>query len=108
MKRAILASLTGMVGLSVLAMSCASGDPSVGDAEGVGSVSDELAKCLGGKIGDSNYCNVGCKCDLGEGDCDSVNECNIDATHGQLYCVGKTTQFGHARAANACAPLHCG
>lgn len=108
MKRAILASLTGMVGLSVLAMSCASGDPSVvEEAEGVGSVSEELSKCLGGKIGDSNYCNATCKCNLGEGDCDSVNECNVDPTYGQLFCTGQTTFFGHARAGNACAPQHC-
>jgi hypothetical protein len=81
-------------------VSCAS---AVGeDTEGLGGLSESLSKCAGGKLGDSNYCSATCKCNAGEGDCDSANEC----TGGSL-CVGKGLYF-YGVASNACAPAHCG
>jgi|GEM_PF-2286633 len=108
MHRAILAGLFGLSGLSLLAMSCASSSPGDTAEEGVGAISEELSKCLGGKIGSSDYCSASCKCDLGEGDCDFTADCGVDPTLGQLYCTSLTTRFNPAaKNANACAPLHC-
>lgn len=108
MHRAILAGLFGLSGLSLLAMSCASSDPGDTAEEGVGAISEELSKCLGGVLGASDYCSATCKCNLGEGDCDSTSECNVDATLGQLYCTSLTTRYNPAaKNGNACAPLHC-
>jgi hypothetical protein len=97
-------------GISLLAMSCASSNPGDGDTaeEGVGSISQDVSKCSGGTIGDSNYCSASCKCNYGEGDCDGATECGTHPTFGQLQCTGKTTYFGAAKAGDACAPLHCG
>jgi hypothetical protein len=105
MKRAIfLSCLLGLGGLFVL--SCSSGELADEALEGVGSVSQELPKCSGGKIGDSNYCTATCKCDLGEGDCDGVTHCNVDPTLGQLSCSGKGEYFCGPQS-NTCAPAHC-
>jgi len=76
--------------------------------EGVGAVEQGLSKCLGGKLGDSDYCSPTCKCNLGEGDCDSSSECNVDPTLGQLACTSLTIYYGATKNGNACAPLHCG
>jgi len=108
MHRAILAGLFGVGGLSLLAMSCASSNPGDTAEEGVGAISEDLSKCAGGIVGSSNYCSATCKCNLGEGDCDFDNECNVDATLGQLFCTSKTSYYHQgAVASNACAPLHC-
>ena len=107
MKRAIsltcVVSLLGLAGLTI--MSCSSGEDSW-ESEGVGAVGEDLSKCLGGKLGDSNYCTATCKCSLGEGDCDSAAECGIDPMLGQLACSGKGIYYGHP-AGNACAPAYC-
>jgi hypothetical protein len=113
MNRAILAGLLGMFGVSVVVMSCASAsDPSLDlnatADEDVGAVSEGLSKCLGGRLGESDYCSASCKCNLGEGDCDSTNECNVDPTLGQLACTSLTIRYNPtAKNGNACAPLHC-
>jgi hypothetical protein len=84
---------------------CSAGDPQqfsdegVG-AESVGSETEAVSKCNGGKIGASNYCTPTCKCNDGEGDCDSAADC-INGS-----CSGTGLYF-YGVASNACAPAHC-
>lgn len=100
MRRGLRLALSGVsVGLLLSAASC--GGP-IGEDEYVGAQAEGLSKCAGGKLGDSNYCSVGCKCAAGEGDCDSAAECTAG-----LACVGKGAYF-YGIASNACAPAHCG
>lgn len=51
--------------------------------------------------GSNGRCSDDCPCGLGEGDCDSNQECVAG-----LVCVGKLSQFGFS-AGNACVPSHC-
>jgi hypothetical protein len=58
-------------------------------------------------LGDGNYCQDSCKCNLGEGDCDYATNCAVDPILGQLQCTGRLSYFGSAVEGNACAAAHC-
>ena len=51
--------------------------------------------------GSGGRCTSDCLCGVGEGDCDSSDQCTTG-----LVCAGKLSQFGFATG-NACVPAHC-
>src|SRR5690242_4688431 len=108
MKRRMLGSVVaaiGSLGLALMAASCSSGGPT-GEGfedEGVGAVSEGLSKCLGGKLGASDYCSATCPCNAGEGDCDGDSHCIAPAV-----CSGHLSYFNPMfTGGDACAPAHC-
>ena len=58
----------------------------------------------GARVGDSNYCDDPAnKCALGEGDCDSSDQCRPG-----LVCVPGNLAKRGALTGDACAPATCG
>ncbi len=58
----------------------------------------EVPSCHSGSPGSANYCSTSCKCDAGEGDCDSDAECNAGLT-----CVSNVgPNYGWASWVDVC------
>lgn len=69
----------------------------------VGFIQAGLSKCMGGTLPVHDFCNSGCQCLAGEGDCDTDSEC----TPGNVCGLNNGANYGFVFAVDVCWPPHC-
>ena len=62
--------------------------------------------CDTGMNGDPEFCTASCKCDVGEGDCDTADDCD-QTTVAQTCVANMGAAFGQDPSNGICLPTHC-
>jgi hypothetical protein len=102
-------TLRALLTLSLLAFGCDDGESDAWRLrdEEIGATSLGLSKCMGGTVGQSDYCTqAGCACLAGEGDCDTNAQCD-QTVQAQVCGLNNGAKYGRGGGEDVCWPPHC-